>query len=409
MFIIKQRDGFSLVELLIAVAILGIVSVALLPLFSTSMQGIVTAGKKSTALYTYQKTLEEEIQDNSTGLLQNMPLKFGTWQNTIKGRRVQVDSLNTFLPDTGNRINYVATGSNGTIITSVDGEAWVKNTSFTLASNFHGITWGGPIDSRKFVAVGQSGTIRTSFDGMTWIDESSLITPLTANDLYDVTWNGSNFIAVGSGIVLTSDGIGGWVTLSVSELGTNDILHGVAWSGIHPNITTVAVGKTIDNKAIILSSNDLITWVKREFTISGLTGNYVLQDIFWLEEYFVVCGKCDTTGFVAVLSPDLTATVASYSKNSVSVNGIIFNASRSIAVGQSGWSFTSTDNWSSPPAEVQAGIDTLNDIDWDGVRYITVGSNGALYIVSENAGNWSKKTTGISNELSGVSSRYHKF
>jgi prepilin-type N-terminal cleavage/methylation domain-containing protein len=403
----KKKDGFSLVELLIAIMILGIISLALVPLFSSSFQGIVTAGKKSTALFGYQKNLEEEILENSTGLLQNMPLKFGTWQNTVKGRLIQVDSLTTFLADTGNRINYVAVGSNGTIITSFDGETWGNNTSVSITPNFNAIAWGGPIGSRKFVAVGQSCTIYSSFDGAIWNNESL---NLTSNDIYDVTWNGSEFIAVGKGIVLRSSGVSGWTPITISDLAENDVLYGVSWSGIHPDITTVAVGKSGAEKAILLSSADLTNWAKKEFSVPGLGGDYVIYDVFWTGEYFMICGKSGTTGFVAVLPPDLSSIVRSQTFTNISVNDLIFNANRSIAAGENGWLFTSVDNWVNYSAS-QVGSYTFKDITWDGVRFISVGNPENLYIITESAGslNLVKKTTPVSYDLNGVSSRYHKF
>lgn len=62
----NTEKGFTLIELIIAIAILAIVSVAFLPMFSTAMIGISGAGKKSAAHYTAQNQMESTISDSTT-------------------------------------------------------------------------------------------------------------------------------------------------------------------------------------------------------------------------------------------------------------------------------------------------------------------------------------------------------
>jgi hypothetical protein len=96
---------------------------------------------------------------------------------------------------------------------------WHAQNSDT-SENLYGVTWSGS----QFVAVG-TGAILTSPDGRTWTAQNSD----TPQVLEGVTWSGSQFVAVGySGAIVTSPDGRTWTP---QNSGTSENLYGVTWSG----------------------------------------------------------------------------------------------------------------------------------------------------------------------------------
>jgi hypothetical protein len=125
----------------------------------------------------------------------------------------------------------VATGANGTIITSSDGTTWTLQSSGTTNA-LNGITYGNSAASSTgyfFVTVGAAGTIRYSSDGLNW----TAATSGTASDLKSVTYayEALTFVAVGAnGTVLTSsDGVTWTSRTSISAV-SNATLNSVTYS-----------------------------------------------------------------------------------------------------------------------------------------------------------------------------------
>ena len=52
------QEGFTLIEIIVAVAILGLITVAFLPLLSNSISGIFSSGQRAEMLYQAQSKLE---------------------------------------------------------------------------------------------------------------------------------------------------------------------------------------------------------------------------------------------------------------------------------------------------------------------------------------------------------------
>ncbi len=100
----------------------------------------------------------------------------------------------------------VATGANGTIITSGDGATWADNTATSgTTRNLYGVAFGYDSTNARnvFVAVGAAGTVIYSADGVNW----TAATSVTPNDLKSVSYGlaAGVFVAVGAnGTVLTS-------------------------------------------------------------------------------------------------------------------------------------------------------------------------------------------------------------
>lgn len=91
---------------------------------------------------------------------------------------------------------YIAVGKNSVIITSDDGTSWTVANDGGVIDNttLNGVA--GNTDGSILVAVGTNGTLLTSNDmGASW----GPWTVTENNELNDVTWDGSQFIVVGSG------------------------------------------------------------------------------------------------------------------------------------------------------------------------------------------------------------------
>ena len=91
------KKGFTLIEVIISIAILAIASTALVTMFTNGFNGICGAGKKSVSHYTSQEQIESNIEDSSNlpGTTTNtenyiMTLEFPSKTYSIVGRKVDV-------------------------------------------------------------------------------------------------------------------------------------------------------------------------------------------------------------------------------------------------------------------------------------------------------------------------------
>jgi hypothetical protein len=247
---------------------------------------------------------------------------------------------------------FVAIGSDGTILASPDGITWTSRTSGMLTVVLYGITWSGT----QFVAVdGAYGAIFTSPDGVTWTARVSG----TTNPLFSIVWSGTKFVAVGwDGTILTSpDGIN-W-TSRIS--GTLDILQGVAWSGTQ----FVAVGRG----GASLTSPDGVTW-----TVHASGAN--LNSVIWSGTQFVAVGW----GGAILTSPDGINWTSHFSGTSDTLLGVAWSGTQFVAVGGSGNTgtiFTSSDGitWTQ---QASGTSNALSGAVWSGTQFVAVGWGGTI-------------------------------
>lgn len=93
---IKNKKGFTLIEVILSIAILGIISVAFLSIFTNGLIGIANSGKKSISHYSAQNQIESNINDsadlpsNVITSTENITLKFPGSTNIVSGRQVDV-------------------------------------------------------------------------------------------------------------------------------------------------------------------------------------------------------------------------------------------------------------------------------------------------------------------------------
>ncbi|MBU3153368.1 prepilin-type N-terminal cleavage/methylation domain-containing protein [Clostridium estertheticum] len=94
---LKNEKGFTLIEIIISIAILGIISIAFLSVFTSGIVGISNSGKKSIAHYTAQDQIESNINDpkdspsNVVTSTKSISLTFpGNTTIVINGRQIDV-------------------------------------------------------------------------------------------------------------------------------------------------------------------------------------------------------------------------------------------------------------------------------------------------------------------------------
>jgi hypothetical protein len=152
------------------------------------------------------------------------------------------------------------------IATSPDGSSWTPVTN-TLKKELNGVAFSGS----TLVAVGRNGAIATSVNGTAW----SLKASGTTLDLNGVIWSRNQFVAVGGHVTdeLGSTGPGGSVVLTSPNgttwtrrtVPTNRPLLGITFNGSQ----FVAVGRALGDgpqpgTAAVITSPDGINWTARD-------------------------------------------------------------------------------------------------------------------------------------------------
>ncbi|TYO95049.1 type IV pilus modification PilV family protein [Desulfallas thermosapovorans] len=101
----NQIGGFSLTEILVSVAVILIVSIAMLALFTNSVTGVFSAGQRSDGIHIEQEIIEKQLAEDNTGntsLEMNFVGSSDSILISIDGKVVNEGSLTTFIPNTGN-------------------------------------------------------------------------------------------------------------------------------------------------------------------------------------------------------------------------------------------------------------------------------------------------------------------
>jgi len=205
---------------------------------------------------------------------------------------------------------YVALENNSQIITSSDGLTWTAVAS-NIASNMNGISWNGSI----YAVVGDGGNIQTSSNLSTWTSSQNTGYTVALNA---ITWDGNRFLVVSSdNVLLTSSDGNIWSRVqSVKVIGEDSETHpantlhdlyGITWNGSQ----YIAVGKEL----ALLLSEDGITWEypvpppsPLVISVSSLPPD--LRAITWNEtdKRFVVAG--DQGAIIVSTGTDLKATIS---------------------------------------------------------------------------------------------------
>lgn len=92
-----NRSGMTLVEVIVSIAILGILAVAFLPAFSTGIRFIISNGDRIKEMYSDQDSIERRIAQGATSDTATMTIVFPSKTIEVKGENVSCGSFNLFL------------------------------------------------------------------------------------------------------------------------------------------------------------------------------------------------------------------------------------------------------------------------------------------------------------------------
>jgi len=87
---INRKNGFTLLEVVISVAILAVLAVSLIPLISYGYGETITSGKKSTAIYKDAESMEANLNSQTDGITsistKTISITFGTTSISVPGK-----------------------------------------------------------------------------------------------------------------------------------------------------------------------------------------------------------------------------------------------------------------------------------------------------------------------------------
>ncbi len=89
---VKKQEGFTIIEIIIAIAILMIFLFAFMTLSTSSIGGIFGAGEKSSALFDAQRKIDREIDDGPANGNDEVPLtlKFNGHELPITAKEIEI-------------------------------------------------------------------------------------------------------------------------------------------------------------------------------------------------------------------------------------------------------------------------------------------------------------------------------
>ena len=287
----------------------------------------------------------------------------------------------------GNGI-FVAAGTSGTILTSVDGISWTSRELLPTIPPFSSLTFGNGV----FVGVAEG--IFTTPDGVVWTPRDSKSSP-SNQDFYDVTFGNGLFVAVGGGgkIRTSSNGID-WI---IADLETTGELTDVAYG----NGTFVAAGYGFEGK-IILTSLDGVAWTSQPSAAAfcpELPSWSGISEVAFGNGIFVAAGHCGTVS----TSPDgvnwTVQTSLSTPIERIAFGNDIFVGFRNVGGEGTFPPFSSivvsSDgiNWTSITLEIDCSLSAI--VYGNGV-FVAVGINGAI-LTSNDGTNWSARFSTMTN------------
>jgi len=105
---------------------------------------------------------------------------------------------------------WIGMGNRGTVYTSANGYGFSYASRSQPEQPLHAAAYSDHVK----VIVGAAGTVLTSRDGYSWVQVNTHV----SEDLYEILWTGTSFIALGDGVVALSDDASNWrkVTLNTN-------------------------------------------------------------------------------------------------------------------------------------------------------------------------------------------------
>ena len=95
-----RNKGFTLVEILVSLALLGIIAIFIFPVFNHIFNSIFSAGDKTITTYGVQKQLVDIVESNVNGDKKTLFLEFNNGTTTSYNRELVIATSNYKLPNT---------------------------------------------------------------------------------------------------------------------------------------------------------------------------------------------------------------------------------------------------------------------------------------------------------------------
>lgn len=106
----KRKEGFTLVEVILAIAILGVIAISVLTIFGFGLRNISRSDKRTEEVFTLEGEINEKIfeGDSENAIVEDATIKVQIpefEEKEIEGRMITVPSddqnmeMKTFIPD----------------------------------------------------------------------------------------------------------------------------------------------------------------------------------------------------------------------------------------------------------------------------------------------------------------------
>lgn len=447
---LRQNNGFSVIELLMAVMILSLLVMAFTPLLVGSVVQIGYAGDKTEALYEGQSEMEVNIAERKTQYGNTLEFTFPDNPNVIievPGELVSVDIdkgeasawLSGFIPylPSINLTNppLIIEGYEDKLTVTVEG----RYTDLEKASAIKIYEESNPEVAKTYILnVTYKDVVNNRQTADFYLDEGLTVSdnPYIASVTWEVEGVGeltviTRFYIHRPGIVAVGEGQRIWVSpysgsiwseRDYSKDGTGN-LNDVTWTSLSTSIAIAGNGRTIvwdvneepkvSGPRSDLSLNSIVSGAGKHIAV-GNNGKVLIadteNDLLTAEAITVdVAGGKDLHGiawdgtkYIAVGNSGVAVQFANSEWEDVSpvTEGITEVNFKGITYGDAGWIAVggnsygkavvfrlSGNNWEQIIGGLPSGADSLNDIIFDGERYFAVGNNGTL-IYSEDALTW---------------------
>lgn len=308
-----------------------------------------------------------------------------------------------------------------------DGATYLRN-GFGICRSTDLVTWTQVLDmsnnntpavirklNGKLFTVGPRDNIRSSSNGVTWTPASLNGVTFPPQDLRDIAWSGTCYLAVGAsnrvwrsldGQAWTTENAvagdpafvrwinGEFVTVGPAR-GIQTSPDGSEWTTARINIytpgnATVWTGSryiTVGNYGYIATSSDYESWTSRD---SGIFTN--LQSVVWTGSFALASGA---NGVVLKSDDGLVWTQVAASTFAGSTR-VVWTGTQLFAFSDSG---TDTSSGGTSWTRISTAVPSqLNDVKWVRDRFIGVGFTGGIY-TSPDGVVWTPRESGTTTNL----------
>ncbi len=458
----RSNGGFTLIEVVISLAILTIIMVAFLSLFSTGLIGIYGAGDKGVAYSEAQADLGSRVGTGEDAVAEDLVLVFDGVSHTIpggllesfrqeQGRSSTLETYIPYLPSISLNPAVVFEGINPSTQISVLGyntDFNTTNSSIDIYDKTGDLKLFGPITpvvTSKTMATFDMPANLINSQGYYIVQMKTVISgkpDQISRARYIVEQ--PFFIVAGDGVIYVSENGTYWLDRPASDMDTFpvfELINGVCFGSNR----YVAVGSS-GTEGIVLSSADESVW-----TTTPVNTTEALKDVTWssdLARFYAVgmngkiyystnnllwtaisSGTTENlngisvtdTGYLVIVGDNGTIiTIGSgvdlaYRSSPVSINLLAIannhtpggDYNKFMAVGSSG-TIVSSANGSSWAAEGPSVPEDLNDITYDNHKFVIVGNSGRILVYNESVPGWSNYQVGEA-DLHGVFGANGKF